>query len=230
MNIQIVIVTLLAVVVLWLAQRTWRATVTRRTNRADYFGAYLPLFDSVTSRIEPSGFPRMTGRIGPHAFDLQVIPDSLTYRKLPSLWLMVSLPEALPVSATLDIMTRATGQEPFSRFSTLPHAIVPPDFLPEGTGVRSDQAQSVLPEQLVAKHASIFSDPRVKELVISPKGLRLVIQAEEADRGKYLLFRDAEMGANPPDVARIDGIIRTLLAIRAEVAEIAAPSQIKELT
>ena len=51
----------------------------------------------------------------------------------------------------------------------------------------------------MAAQAALFADPLVKELVISPKGLRLVILAEEADRGRYLLFRDAEMGRMPLD-------------------------------
>ncbi len=53
--------------------------------------------------------------------------------------------------------------------------------------------------------------------MISPKGLRLVILAEEADRGRYLLFRDAEMGRDPLDPARVSGLLVTLLALKATI-------------
>ena len=54
-------------------------------------------------------------------------------------------------------------------------------------------------------------------MVISPKGLRLVILAEEADRGMFLLFRDAEVGGEPLAATRISAMLETLLALRAEI-------------
>ena len=206
-----------AFVALWLAWTTFNAARTRQTARAEFFTVVAPLFDRVTTRIEPTGFPRMTGHMGAHAFDLQAIPDSLTFRKLPTLWLMLTLPEPLPVSATLDIMVRPTGQEPFSRFPQLRHPLPCPAFLPEGSGVRSDNAAFVTPETLVARHAAIFDDPKVKELVISSKGLRLVILADEAERGRYLIFRDAEVGLVALSPARLRPLINTLTALRSDL-------------
>ena len=57
----------------------------------------------------------------------------------------------------------------------------------------------------------------MKELVLSPKGLRAVFLAEEADRTRYLLFRDAEMGSTPLPAVRLETVLRSLLAIRRDV-------------
>lgn len=204
---------------LWLGWTTIAAARRRKAARAGYFAAVAPLFDRITTRIEPTGFARMTAHHGPHAFDLQVVQDSLTFRKLPALWVMLTLPEPLPVTATLDIMARPTGQEPFSHFSRLTQTLPCPAILPEGTAIRSDDAAHVVPEALIAPHLGLFADPKVKELVISPKGLRLVILAEEAERGRFLIFRDAEMGLTPLAPHRLTPLIDTLLAVRATLTE-----------
>lgn len=203
--------------VLWLSFAVRNAAHRRKATRASYFSDVAPLFDRVVSRIEPTGFPRVTGHLGPHAFDLQALPDSLTFRKLPALWVMVTLPEPMPVKATLDILARATGQEPFTRFSNLPESLPCPAFLPAGCGVRSDDASAVPSEQLLAPHAGLFADPAVKELLISPKGLRLVILGDEAERGRYLIFRDAEVGLTPLSAARLSPLLDSLLALRQDL-------------
>lgn len=208
-----------AALFLWLTWRLVLAQRQRTASRAGYFDALHPLFDGVRTQVQPSGFPRTIARRGPHRFDLQAVTDTLTFRKLPALWVMVSLPEPLPLAATLDIMARPSGQEPFTHFSTLPQMLPAPAGTPEGIALRSDNAAGLPPEALVARHASIFANPKVKELLISPKGLRLVILAEEADRGRYLIFRDAEMGAAPIPPARIAPLVESLLALREDLLD-----------
>ena len=71
----------------------------------------------------------------------------------------------------------------------------------------------------IAPHLAVFADPKVKELVISPKGLRLVILADEAERGRFLIFRDAEVGTFPLPAERLTPLISTLLALRHTLNE-----------
>lgn len=198
---------------------TLTASRRRTAARAGYFDSITPLFDDITRRIEPTGFPRLTARHEGLAFDLQALPDSLTFRKLPALWVMLTLPEPLPVGASLHIMARPTGNEPFSHFARLPHELPPLPALPEGTVIRSDNAALVPDLSRLAPHLGIFADPKVKELVISPKGLRLVILGDEAERGRYLIFRDAEVGQTPLPPARLRPLIDTLLALRHSLTE-----------
>lgn len=202
---------------LWLGWRLITESRARTATRAAYFSALKPLFDGGETRLQPTGFPRMTGKRGGISFDLQVIPDTLTFRKLPALWVLVTLPEPLPLTATLDLMTRPAGNEPFSHFATLPQSLPTPAGLPEVISIRSDDAAQTLPAELITRHAALFDDQNVKELVISPKGLRIVILAEEADRGRYLIFREAEMGMTPLDPARLSPLLDRLRAIREDV-------------
>ena len=206
---------------LWLAYRLFRAARARTAARAAYFSALMPLFDAGETRLQPTGLPRMTGRRGGLSFDLQALPDALSFRKLPALWVMVSLPQDMPVQATLDLMARPSGQEPFSRFADLPQTLPSLAQLPDGVAVRTDDASRVPPASLIAAHTDLFADPATKELLISPKGLRIVILAEEADRGRFLIFRDAEMAMTPLPAARIAPLLDRLAALRADLLALA---------
>jgi hypothetical protein len=208
----------------WLAFRLIRETRARSRARASYFDAVKPLFDGGETRVQPTGFPRMTGRRDCLAFDLQAIPDTLTFRKLPALWVLVTVPEALPLDATLDLMARPSGNEPFTKFATLPQSLPTPPELPKEVAIRTDDASCLPPPDLIAAHADLFQDPRVKELVLSPKGIRIVILAEEADRGRYLIFREAEMGRTPLPPSRLEPLLDRLAAIRKDVLALKDPA------
>jgi hypothetical protein len=203
----------LAGLLVWQIIRGLRQRVSRSAARAAFLSQTLPLFDRVTTQLAPNGFPRMTAYQGSLAFDLQLVQDSLTFRKLPTLWLMVTLPHPIPVTAQLHIMARPTGFEPFSNFKSLHHTIDLP--LPEDCVARCDDPEQV--PQVVAHHCGFFADPWVKELVISPKGLRIVILADEAARGNYLIFRDAELGIMPLPQGRLQPILAALTALRADI-------------
>lgn len=209
---------------LWLGFRLVRESRLRTQSRAAYFDRVKPLFDGGETRLEPTGFPRMTGRRAGLAFDLQAIPDTLTFRKLPALWVLVTLPEPLPLEATIDLMARPSGNEPFTRFTTLPQSLPTPPGLPQEIAVRTDDAARVPPADLIARHADLFTDPRVKELVLSPKGLRIVLLAEEADRGRFLIFREAEMGRMPMSPERLKPLLDRLAAIRQDLLDLKDPT------
>ena len=87
----------LALLGLWLGHRLLSESRQRSASRAAYFDAVKPLFQGGETRLQPTGFPRMTGRRDGLAFDLQAVPDTLTFRKLPALWVLVTLPEPLPL-------------------------------------------------------------------------------------------------------------------------------------
>ncbi|OYU39680.1 MAG: hypothetical protein CFE33_09945 [Pseudorhodobacter sp. PARRP1] len=192
----------------------------RMAARGRYFADVAGLFDAPITALAPTGFPRLSGRHQGALFDLQVVPDTLTYRKLPALWLLVTLAEPTPARATLDVMLRPRGVEPFSHFSDLAHQITLPPGFPEDCAIRSDAPQAAPPADLVLEHLARLSPDLLKEMVIAPKGLRLVWLAEEADRTRYLAFRDAEMGRTPLAPALLQPLLAALLALRDDLKEL----------
>lgn len=188
--------------------------------RGRYFAAVETLFEAPIVALAPTGFPRISGRYQGGLFDLQVVPDTLTYRKLPALWLLVTLAEPTPARATLDVMLRPRGVEPFSNFRDLAVQIATPAGFPEDCAIRSDAPEAAVPAAFVLKHLEGLDADLLKELVISPKGLRLVWLAEEADRTRYLAFRDAEMGKAPLAAARLEPLLNALLALRDDLKDL----------
>ncbi len=182
----------------------------RKATRAGYFAAGPGLLKDHRLRIEPTGFPRMAGRYRGLRFDLQAVPDTLAFRKLPALWVMVTVTEPQPLDAETHIMARASGQESFSTFSQMPaQTNLPPGFPPDCT-LRCSDPRALPPPDLMNRLAAIFADPNIKEAVLSPKGLRLVVLAEEAERTNYLIFRDAELGKTALPVANLRALLETL--------------------
>ena len=192
----------------------------RSAARAGYLNLCLPLFDAPVKGVADSGFARISGQYRGQLFDVQVVPDSLNLRKLPCLWLLVTLVERLPVAGTFDVMLRATGAETFSKFGDLPDQIAVPDGFPEGCTIRTDAAGCMPNSALIGRYMAGLDAARLKEVVVAPAGVRLVWLAEEADRGRYLLFRDAEMGAAAlqPEVLvpLIDGLCGLWADVMAE--------------
>jgi hypothetical protein len=174
-----------------------RAQEKRAARRAEYLADVAGLFNDARLQVQPTGFPRLSGWHDGALCDLQVVPDTLSLRKLPALWVLVSLPGPLPVTGATDLMLRPTGMETFTNFARLPVQVQLPEGFPADCAIRAEGWGAVaLADALRWVLAAVEVD-RLKEVLITPKGVRLVFLAEEADRGRYLLFRDAEMGRVP---------------------------------
>lgn len=200
-----------------LACRTRSAAQARDRSRLSYFERCAALVDQCRTGRSAAGLPRLAGRYRGHSCDLQAVPDTLTFRKLPALWVLVTIPDPIPVRATLDLMIRPTGLEPFSAFGRLAHEIAAPAGFPEESALRTDDPEGLISAEILRPHLALFENAGVKELVISPKGLRIVFLAEEADRSRYLIFRDAEMARVPLDAGRVRHVLDRLLMIRTDI-------------
>lgn len=198
----------------WAIWRTLaRAEAQRRAARAAWFSAVAPLFAETTLSPQPSGFPRLTGRFAGHRMTLQALPDSLSYRKLPALWLVLSLPLPLDRQRRLALMARPAGTETFSDFAQLPVAIERPAALPAPLQLRCDGPPDPSDLDRLTAIAPFLADPSVKALELSPKGLRLVLLAEEANRSRYLFYRAAELGDTPLSPARLEPALKVLVRL-----------------
>ncbi|WP_434615588.1 hypothetical protein [Tabrizicola sp. M-4] len=196
-----------------------REQAVRAARRAGFLSSAEGLFEGRRLQMQPSGFPRLAGWHEGEEFDLQVVADSLTLRKLPALWVLVSIPVPLPTGATVNVMLRPTGLESFSNFGQLPVQIpVPPGF-PEDCAIRSDAPGAVPFEAAIREVLGAVDERRLKEILVTPKGVRLVFLAEEAHRGRYLIFRDAEMGRLPLPPARLAPFLAAAKRLRRAVLQ-----------
>lgn len=164
-------------------------------------------------------FPRLSGTY--RGFPVQIYPlvDTLATRRLPALWLMVTLQGNLPVKAHFDLMMRPAGPSTFSNFDHLPHTLGNQEGFPEHAVIRTDNTGDVLPTSLIEPHLEPFFGPRAKELLITPNGLRIVWLLAEAERARYGVLRQAEFGTVQIEGQVARDILDRLIAIRKDIVD-----------
>ena len=161
-----------------------------------------------TSRISLSrdGFPMLDGNLSDgRRVRVELIADTLVCRRLPQLWLKLTLTEHAPQNRpSIGALSRPTGAEFYSLVHDLPEWMPPPQtetsilMRSDGTATAAeiDRSGSIF--------SALFRDPAVKEAVITARGVRLIRQAAEGDRGAHLLLRQVRFPLEqiPTDLIR----------------------------
>jgi hypothetical protein len=138
------------------------------------------------------GFPTLVGSHRGRRVHLELIPDTMVIRRLPQLWASLTYLDSLTGVPSLAVLVRPAGNEFYSLTGRLPYGLDPPaDFPPEVLVRGSDARAEHLLEQLRLQLATILADPRVKEIGVTSKGLRIISQVGEGRRGEHLLLRQA---------------------------------------
>lgn len=207
----------LTAVVLWFAWRAWRESARSSAARLQLLSEASEVLDEVVETRLPSGYVKVAGTYRGLPVVLEPVIDTLNVRKLPVLWLMVTIPTPLPITSTFDLMMRASGLEVFSRYHQLTYAIDVPQGFPEWSGVRTDDPQGLPSAEVIGRYLQRFHDGVGKELLVTPKGLRMVVLVDQADRGGYLVFRDARFGVGRIEPGVVTSILDDLIALKADL-------------
>jgi len=188
----------------------------RTARQSQLFDACRGLFETSRVAAGPDGFPRLDAVLAGRPVRLVAIPDTLTLKRLPQLWLAVSVKGELPVTADLALLARANGAEFFAITQRLRvrldlTAPLTGELLARGSHA---DAQAVL-DRLATPLSMIFADPKVKEVAVTRQGLRLCYQASEGKRGEHLLLRQSAFPDGAMDPARVLAIVDQLLGLDA---------------
>ena len=76
----------------------------------------------------------------------------------------------------------------------------------------------------LSDQASFLAEPTTKELLVTPRGVRLVVRLAEAERGTYLLFRDAQFAHRPLEPEWVRALLDRALAILGAAHRVARPA------
>ena len=170
--------------------------------------------------------PRLRGRFRDRKVVADLIPDTLTIRRLPQLWLSVTLLEKQNNIEGFAMLVRHAGTEFYSLTNSFAERLDAPVGFPNEILIRGQsEASQGLIDALAQPLAAILADPRVKEIAVTPKGLRIVRQAAEGRRGEHLLLRQAmfdDAGVPAADLQRIlyalDGLSTAIKPLAGERA------------
>ncbi len=185
-----------------LARKEMREDLKRRAVLLDEASA---LFDNPSIKVGSDGYPRLEGTSNGNRVSMEIVPDSLVPRRLPQLWLRLTmLTNGQASRPSIGVLARPVGTEFYSRVLGLPDTVTPPfkaDFpmLMRGKGV----SEAALRRTSALFH-TLFADPALKEAVITPRGTGLVRQIAEGDRGAHILYRQMRfpVAQVSPDIVR----------------------------
>jgi hypothetical protein len=189
-----------------------------RAQRAEFFADCLDVLDKPKLAFDHFGYPFMTGSVDGVPVRADVIVDAVVLRKLPSLWLRVTVEAPVATTAILDVMMRPSGSEFFSPFAALPDRLDTPADWPERAIIHTDHPDRLPPPEAFTPHIAVLDEPRAKELIVSPNGVRIVWQADEAQRSNYLLLRQANFDVVRFDRERLRDLVRRCINIRSTLA------------
>lgn len=163
-------------------------------------------------------FPRLEGRYNGSLVRVELIPDTMTIRRLPQLWLSVAVTAPRPGLQGFAALVRPNGNEFYSLTPNFQERLEAPTGFPAEILINgSGPAAQRLLDALASTAAVILTDPRVKELAMTARGTRIVRQAGEGRRGEHLLLRQAVFdGAHvsPPD---LEAMLSATTALRRAV-------------
>ena len=205
----------------WWQRRTQRGFASRRAGIFDDCGAVL---EDMELASPGSDYPLLRGAYAGRRFLLQPLLDHVGYRKVPSLWLVITADQALPVEGSVDILFRPANIEFYSGIDDLPERIHLPDEWPAHHMARVGPAGWQPP--LAAMRAALGEagdNPDLKEVVLTPRGVRLVVRVCDVERSHYMVLRSMlpQVERIPPDWLAywLDAVARITDAVGVAVNE-----------
>ncbi len=161
------------------------------------------------------GFPRLAGHHHGREVRVDLLCDTMTIRRLPQLWMSTTLLDANAGLPGFAILVRPAGTEFYSLTSRFAHRLETPVGFPDEVLIRGDAGAEPLLDELRATLAGILADPRVKEIAVTPRGLRIIRQAGEGKRGDHLLLRQSVFENAAVPRRDLAAVLDQLQAIRA---------------
>jgi hypothetical protein len=202
----------------WFSIREHRRAMAARRRLLEEAGSIL---HDAKFTVAPDHFPRVAGMLADGTeVRLELCADTLVTRRLPQLWLRVTLIETekrdLP---TLGVLARPTGSEFYSLVHELPEWLAPPE-----TGISllmrgSAAAGNMEFDDLRLGMAALCADPMVKEVVVTPKTTRITVQAAQGERAAHLFLRQARFALETVPAAAIRQAVMQTQALRALAAQ-----------
>lgn len=172
----------------YIAVRDHRAAISARRGLLDQCAVSL---DRSALIHTEDGFPKISGSHRGRGVHAELLLDTMTMRRLPQLWLSTTLLDRNLGLPGFSVLVRHCGTEFYSLISRFEHRLNAPAGFPHEVLVRGDAGAQPLLDELGEIIGGILKDPRVKEIAVTERGLRIVRQACEGKRGDHLLLRQS---------------------------------------
>jgi len=221
MRIDVLIACLAAIAVLiWIYRRDKRRF---ERERALLFEDVRGLLGDAEISRAAGEYPKLKGRYRGYDVSIDAVVDHIALRKLPSLWLRATVLTEIPYAGACDAMARSHNVETFSPAGDMDHVLKLPAGWPDHLTVKSDDPDAMPPAARLTPHIGIFADPWVKELLVTPRGVRVVRQAAQGSRAEYMVLRQAMFGPVKVPRDQLAAMLDAAIALADDLRETKAP-------
>lgn len=187
-----------------------------RNGRGNIFNDCSILLTEVSQTQEAIGFPTLTGSYNGYQVRFEAQADTLAMRKIPPLWLMITVMGKQRTHGSLDVLVRPQNTEFYSPAWEWNDTLSIPHSWPQyamvkyqGTVARLDILENFVPK--------LFANEKVKELLITPTLVRITYMAKQAERGEYMLMRNAVFDGLPIAKGVVEALLQSAIDIRKEL-------------
>lgn len=210
-------------VLLLLARREARTGAAARHSILD---PSLNVLDGPKAEIDACGFPKMEGKFKGRTFRVSLIPDTLTFRRLPQLWLDVTMRRNMPmIGGSVAILVRQSGADYYSLTDQLHDRLAPPENFPDVCLIKGEGPGARLILDRIAPYvATLLRDPKFKEIAITPRGIRIMRQLSEGKRGDHLILRQIVFEGARLEPDELEPIIQSVLKIESDLLNVSLVS------
>lgn len=180
--------------------------------RSSVFDDCKDLLQQAQASTDKANLPLLRGQYAGYQVALSVVEDTIAWRKLPPLWLLVKVVASVPIQGSIDLIVRPANNEFYSpSWQWDGNLTIPPNW-PQHAIIK--YLHKPIDMRLLEQHVpSLFTDEKMKELLIMPDFVRLTYMAKQADRGEYLIMRNAVYNNTPLEKTLVETLLKQAIAI-----------------
>lgn len=165
---------------------------------------------------DKANLPVLHGNYGGYQVALSIVEDTIAWRKLPPLWLLVKVVANKTSVGSLDLIVRPANNEFYSPSWQWDGNLTIPTNWPQHAIIK--YLYKPIDMRLLERHVpTLFADNMMKELLIMPDFVRLTYMAKQADRGEYLIMRNAVYSETPIEKTLVETLLKQAIAIRQTI-------------
>lgn len=181
-------------------------------SRKGIFDECIEIFSDATITQDSVNYPVLKAQHQGLNITIEPMIDHMAVRKIPALWLMVTIESPVKYSGVLDYLVRPHNHEFYSPSTHLDTRIDIPTNWPQHQALlKTDNINDIPPLDVIGRYvAREFNDTNSKELLITPKGVRIIYLLDQAARSHYMVLRQIVFENDRLEKELVEHLLSTL--------------------